>query len=188
MATWGEREAREAARIAAEAVREDRPAGDLTTEALVPDGTRIRAAVLSRAEGIAAGLPAAPIVLEAFGPGATFEALARDGDRIRAGQRIARLAGRARSILAAERTLLDLIGHLSGIATMTRRFVDAAEPVTIVDTRKTIPGLRALEKYAVRAGGGTNHRMDLSEHALIKDNHIRILRALRPQDGPAAWV
>jgi len=186
--TWGDREAREAARIAAEAVREDRPAGDLTSETLIPDGARIRASILSRADGIAAGLPAGPIVLEAFGAGAAFEALAQDGDRIRAGQGIARLSGRARAILAAERTILDLLGHLSGIATKTRLFVDAAGPVRVLDTRKTIPGLRVLEKYAVRMGGGTNHRMDLSEHALIKDNHIRILRALRPKDGPAAWV
>jgi nicotinate-nucleotide pyrophosphorylase (carboxylating) len=146
--------------------------GDLTAGLVPPDAT-VRAVLASRAEGVLAGRLCADESFRAVDPATTVEWAAADGDRLAPGTVIGRVSGRLASVLTAERTALNLLGHLSGVATLTRRFVDAAGPgARIRDTRKTTPGLRALEKAAVRAGGGVNHRGSLSDGILVKDNHL----------------
>lgn len=146
--------------------------GDLTA-GLVPADASVTAVLASRAEGVLAGRLSATEAFRAVDPAISVEWLAADGHRLDAGLVIARVAGRLASVLTAERTALNLLGHLSGVATVTRRFVDLAGPrARIRDTRKTTPGLRALEKAAVRAGGGANHRGSLSDGILVKDNHL----------------
>ncbi len=146
--------------------------GDVTAS-LVPPAATVTAALVARAPGVLAGRLAAAETFAAVDPAIVVQWAAADGDRIEAGQELARIQGPLASVLTAERTALNLLGHLSGVATLTRRFVDAAGPLArIRDTRKTTPGLRALEKAAVRAGGGTNHRASLSEGILLKDNHL----------------
>ncbi|RMG18448.1 MAG: carboxylating nicotinate-nucleotide diphosphorylase [Planctomycetota bacterium] len=147
--------------------------GDVTSR-VVPPGARCRAEVVYREGGVAAGLPLAERVLKRIEPEARFERLVADGQRLPAGGVAARIEGPARGVLAAERLLLNFLQRLSGVATATRRFVDAIGelPAQLLDTRKTTPGWRALEKYAVRAGGGANHRMGLYDQVLIKDNHL----------------
>ena len=132
------------------------------------------AGVVARQTGILAGLPAAALAAAATDPRLEWTPAAADGDRIAPGQRVATMAGPARSLLAAERLVLNLLGRLSGVATLTRRYVDAVAGTraAIYDTRKTTPGWRRLEKYAVRCGGGRNHRGGLDEAILIKDNHL----------------
>ena len=148
--------------------------GDVTSQACVPADARLRCVFAARRPGVAAGLDCARLAVLALDPAADFKAMAADGDQIAAGDRIAWVDANARALLAAERTALNLLGRLSGIATLTRAYVDAVEGTgaRIVDTRKTTPGLRALEKYAVRCGGGVNHRFGLDDAILIKDNHI----------------
>jgi nicotinate-nucleotide pyrophosphorylase (carboxylating) len=149
--------------------------GDITTLATVPAGAVSAANVMPRQDGVLAGLPVAAYVFEAVGQGrVVVEHGAADGSRISPGQVVATVHGPVRDILTAERTALNLLGHLSGVATLTRRWVDAiaGTGARVRDTRKTLPGLRALEKYAVRCGGGVNHRMSLSDAALVKDNHV----------------
>jgi nicotinate-nucleotide pyrophosphorylase (carboxylating) len=146
--------------------------GDLTA-GLVPAEAKVRAAVVTRAAGVLAGRLAATEAFASVDPAILVRWSAADGDRIDAGRTLARVEGRLASVLTAERTALNLLCHLSGVASLTRRFVDAAGPGTrIRDTRKTTPGLRALEKAAVRAGGGVNHRGSLSDGILVKDNHL----------------
>lgn len=146
--------------------------GDLTA-GLVPPGATVTAWLVSRADGVLAGRLAAAEVFAAVDPSVQVRWEADDGDKIDAGQVLARVHGPLASVLTAERTVLNLLGHLSGVATFTRRFVDAAGlTARIRDTRKTTPGLRALEKAAVRAGGGVNHRGSLSDGILVKDNHL----------------
>jgi nicotinate-nucleotide pyrophosphorylase (carboxylating) len=146
--------------------------GDLTAGLVPPDAT-VQAVLASRAEGVLAGRLSAAVAFAAVDPATEVEWLLADGDRLARGTDIARVSGRLCSVLTAERTALNLLGHLSGIATLTRRFVDAAgDRARIRDTRKTTPGLRALEKAAVRAGGGVNHRGSLSDGILVKDNHL----------------
>jgi len=146
--------------------------GDLTA-GLVPAGATVAAAVVSRAPGVLAGRLAATEAFAAVDPAIVVRWQATDGDRVEAGAVLARVRGPLAPVLTAERTALNLLGHLSGVATLTRRFVDAAGLTTRVrDTRKTTPGLRALEKAAVRAGGGVNHRGSLSDGILLKDNHL----------------
>jgi nicotinate-nucleotide pyrophosphorylase (carboxylating) len=147
---------------------------DITTAAVIPPGTKSVADVVARQPGTLAGLPVAAAVLDVGCPAATFTPQAHDGDRVYTGDVIARVKGPLAEILTAERTLLNFLTHLSGIATATRAWVDAIDGTgaLVRDTRKTVPGLRALEKYAVRCGGGVNHRMGLGDAALIKDNHI----------------
>lgn len=146
--------------------------GDLTA-GLVPDGATVEAELRSRAAGVLAGRRAAGEAFRAVDASITVEWALGDGDRLEPGGLIASVRGPLRSVLTAERTALNLLGHLSGVATLTRRFADAAGPRTRVrDTRKTTPGLRALEKAAVRAGGGINHRGSLSDGILVKDNHL----------------
>ncbi|MDX6632171.1 MAG: hypothetical protein QOG26_176 [Solirubrobacterales bacterium] len=162
--------------IVAAALAEDVGAGDITSEAVVPAGARAQAQILQKAPGVVFGLDAAREAFRQAG-GESFEVLAPEGQwRDDVPVAIAAAAGPARALLAAERTALNLLGHLSGVATLTARFVGAVEGsgVLVLDTRKTTPGLRALEKAAVAAGGGTNHRMGLDDAVLIKENHIAI--------------
>lgn len=157
------------------ALAEDLGWGDVTTEATVSPTLPVRGVILAKCDCVIAGLDVAAETFRQLDPGAAFEAQVRDGDRVAHGTVVAKLGGSAASMLTAERTALNFLQRLSGIATLTRRYVDAADGrITILDTRKTTPTLRALEKYAVRAGGGTNHRTGLDDGILIKDNHIRL--------------
>lgn len=151
--------------------------GDVTTQSIIHDEWDVRAAGVARQAGAVAGLAVIPRLLEVFECDARFESLADDGQPCGEGQVLWRLLGDLRPILAVERTMLNLIGRLSGIATLTRRYVEAIAGTTAVicDTRKTTPGLRALEKYAVRCGGGTLHRLGLHDAVLFKDNHLQHL-------------
>lgn len=148
--------------------------GDVTTLSTVSAEARATATFGARRAGVISGLDVARAAFHAFDAGVAFEARARDGDRVETGAVVARVSGAARSLLTAERVALNYLCHMSGIATLTRRFVDAVQGTgaRIVDTRKTTPGLRAFEKYAVRCGGGDNHRSGLYDAILIKDNHI----------------
>jgi len=149
-------------------------AGDLTADATVDPGARAAARLVARAAGCVAGLEVALATFRLLDSEVEIERLAADGDRVAAGTVLARVAGRARPILAAERTALNLLGRLCGVATATAAYVDAlaGTGAQVVCTRKTTPGLRALEKYAVRCGGGANHRFGLDDAVLIKDNHL----------------
>ena len=157
------------------ALAEDLGWGDITTEATVPQDLRARGVILAKSRCVIAGLDVAAEAFSQLDPGCTFERKHKDSDRCEPGTVVAELHGRAAAMLTAERTALNFVQRLSGIATLTRSFVDAANgTITILDTRKTTPTLRPLEKYAVRAGGGTNHRAGLDSGILIKDNHIRL--------------
>ncbi|TCT09273.1 nicotinate-nucleotide pyrophosphorylase [carboxylating] [Tepidamorphus gemmatus] len=149
-------------------------AGDITTAATIPAGAMARGVIAARQPGVVAGLAVAAEAFAQVDPAILFEPVHADGTLIEAGTVVARLEGPARGMLGAERVALNFLGLLSGVATLTRRFVDAVEGTgaRIVCTRKTVPGLRALQKYAVRAGGGHNHRFGLYDAVLIKDNHI----------------
>jgi nicotinate-nucleotide pyrophosphorylase (carboxylating) len=164
------------AEVVARALEEDLgAAGDVTTSATIAATALAAADLVPRQDGVVAGLPVAAYVFETVGQGRLrVEFGAADGARVSAGEVLATVRGPVRDLLTAERTALNLLGHLSGIATLTRRWVDAVDGTgaQIRDTRKTLPGLRALEKYAVRCGGGVNHRMSLSDAALVKDNHV----------------
>ncbi|MBI1901774.1 MAG: carboxylating nicotinate-nucleotide diphosphorylase [Planctomycetia bacterium] len=157
------------------AVREDLGSDfDYTTLALVPDGARGAALVVARKAGVVCGLPAAALVVDECDRELRLESLCQDGGEVTAGETVARLAGPARSLLTVERILLNFLGRLSGVASLTRRYVQAVAGTgaRIYDTRKTTPGWRRLEKYAVRSGGGCNHRFNLASAVLIKDNHL----------------
>jgi nicotinate-nucleotide pyrophosphorylase (carboxylating) len=157
------------------ALAEDVGQGDVTTEAIVPASRRARGVFLAKADLVLAGLDVALETFRQLDASVTVDARQADGDRCASGTRLAEIRGTARALLIGERTALNFLQRLSGIATMTRRFVDAAGGrVTVLDTRKTTPTLRTLEKYAVRAGGGTNHRAGLFDAVLIKDNHVRL--------------
>jgi len=149
-------------------------AGDITTNATVAPGIHAEAVIAARKPGIVAGLPLAAAAFLAIAPETSFAIEIDDGESVQPGDVIARISGEARAILTAERVALNFLGRLSGIATLTRRYADAVRGTNakIVDTRKTTPGLRAFEKYAVRCGGGYNHRVGLFDAVLIKDNHI----------------
>ena len=149
-------------------------AGDVTSQACVPAEARLSAVFAARKGGVIAGLACARLALAELDPSARFEAFVADGEQVQAGTGLATVEANARALLSAERTALNLLGRLSGVATLTRAYVDAVDGARarIVDTRKTTPGLRALEKYAVRCGGGVNHRFGLDDAILIKDNHI----------------
>jgi nicotinate-nucleotide pyrophosphorylase (carboxylating) len=156
-------------------------AGDLTSDAVLLPHQPVVASVVARAAGRLAGLQVALSAFRLLDPSVEIEALAADGEDVEAGAVLATIQGRARAILSAERTALNLLGRLCGIATATREMVRVVEPhgARIVCTRKTTPGLRALEKYAVRCGGGHNHRFGLDDAVLIKDNHIALAGGLR---------
>jgi nicotinate-nucleotide pyrophosphorylase (carboxylating) len=147
---------------------------DVTTEAVVPADARLEASLLMKERGVVCGLAVAEHVFHALDPDVEFDGLVSEGHL--AHGEIARVSGNASALLAGERTALNLLGRLSGVATLTRRYVDAVAGTgaTILDTRKTTPGLRAFEKLAVLAGGGTNHRFGLYDAVLIKDNHLRL--------------
>lgn len=153
--------------------------GDRTTDAIVSPSAIGRAAIVARKAGIIAGLPAGQLAVGQFDPAIQWQAAVVDGATIEAGTHLATIAGPARSLLTIERTLLNLLGRLSGIATLTRQYVDAVAGTRarIYDTRKTTPGWRRLEKYAVRQGGGWNHRRGLFDAILIKDNHLAVAAA-----------
>jgi nicotinate-nucleotide pyrophosphorylase (carboxylating) len=159
------------------ALHEDVGSGDLTTEAIVPDGQTATARLLLQQPGVVSGIPVVEAVLRALDGDVQVRALVPEGAWVEdVAAPVAELEGSARALLTGERVALNLFARLCGIATLTRRYVDLVEGTgtTILDTRKTTPGLRALEKYAVRCGGGTNHRMGLDDAVLIKDNHVRI--------------
>ena len=159
----------------AEALAEDLGlGGDITTQATIAAGTRASGVIAARKPGTIAGVQLAQAAFKTLDPFAQFEVVVGDGGRVEAGGVIARISGEARVLLTAERTALNFLGHLSGIATLTARYVAAVAgtKARIMDTRKTTPGLRALEKFAVRCGGGVNHRFGLFDAVLIKDNHI----------------
>ncbi len=151
-------------------------AGDITSTATVPEDTAGRALLNAREAGVISGLPLVVAAFHRLSPGIEITAHARDGDAIEAGARLMEIAGNARAILGAERVALNFLGHLSGIASATAEFARriAHTKARVVCTRKTTPGLRALEKYAVRCGGGYNHRFGLDDAILIKDNHIAV--------------
>ncbi|CAN7242237.1 carboxylating nicotinate-nucleotide diphosphorylase [Phenylobacterium sp. LjRoot219] len=149
-------------------------AGDVTAQACIPADARLAAVFATRKPGVISGLACARLALAELDPSGVFEPLVADGAHVAAGAPLARIEANARAVLSAERTGLNLLGRLSGIATLTNAYVRAVEGTgaRIVDTRKTTPGLRALEKYAVRCGGGVNHRFGLDDAILIKDNHV----------------
>ena len=162
------------------ALAEDLGWGDVTTEATVPQDLRAKGIILAKSPCVLAGLDVAAEAFSQLDPGCTIDRKCKDGDRCEPGTVVAELHGRAAAMITAERTAINFLQRLSGIATLTRRFVDAANGrITILDTRKTTPTLRALEKYAVRAGSGTNHRSGLDDGILIKDNHIRLAGGLK---------
>ncbi len=157
------------------ALSEDVGTGDITSLNCIRGGVQARAAIVARGAGVVAGADVAKLVFREVDPNLKFRLTMGDGSNIEAGQAIAQVVGDAGSILKAERTALNFLQHLSGVATLTRQFVDAIEGTgaVILDTRKTTPGLRFLEKFAVTCGGGQNHRLALWDMYLVKDNHIR---------------
>jgi nicotinate-nucleotide pyrophosphorylase (carboxylating) len=151
-------------------------AGDITSEAVIPASARFEGVMDSRDPIVVAGLPIAAAFFRALDPDVEIDMRVEDGQRVQAGTDLMRLKGKARAMLTAERSALNTVQHLSGIATLTRAYVDAIKGTraTLLDTRKTIPGLRRLEKYATRMGGAENHRMGLWDAAMIKDNHVAV--------------
>jgi nicotinate-nucleotide pyrophosphorylase (carboxylating) len=158
------------------ALAEDRGAGDWTTRWTVPARTRVHAGIFAKADGVISGIPLAAAVFLRLDPRVDIDVIAGDGERVRSGEPVMRIRGPGRAILTGERVALNFLQRLSGIATLTRRYVDelAGTDARILDTRKTTPGWRALEKAAVRAGGGENHRAGLYDMVLIKENHADI--------------
>ena len=165
------------------ALAEDVGEGDLTTEGVVPADLRCRAELVLEEPGVVSGVPAARAVFHALDSSVRLESLLEEGSHVReVPARLAEIEGPARAILTGERTALNLLGRLCGIATLTARYVGLVEGTgtTILDTRKTTPGLRSLEKYAVRCGGGVNHRLGLHDAILLKENHLRIAGGIGP--------
>lgn len=158
------------------ALKEDVGAGDITTDMLVPSSAEMKGIFKAKENGVLCGLPVAKMVFLKLDPNIKMVFKKKDGDRIKNGEIIATVKGKARAILTGERLALNLLQRLSGVATETSKFVEIARPykVTILDTRKTTPNLRLLEKYAVKTGGAENHRMGLYDAVLIKDNHLKI--------------
>lgn len=162
------------------ALKEDMPEGDITSENIVPAAAISRAWIVAKEDGVLAGIYVAERVFNKIDPTVSFEIHRKDGREIKRGDKIAVLKGRAISLLKGERTALNFLQRMSGIATTTRKYVKALEgkKTKVLDTRKTTPGLRSLEKYSVRLGGGTNHRFSLSDMVMIKDNHIKIVGSI----------
>lgn len=158
------------------ALREDIGSGDITTNLLFPYDAECRAIILAKEEGLVAGLPIAEMVFRKLDKDIVFSEEKKDGDKVEPNQVLAEISGSQKSVLTGERVALNFLQRLSGIATLTSRFVKAIHglPVKILDTRKTAPGLRILDKYAVRVGGGFNHRFGLYEEVMVKDNHIKL--------------
>ncbi len=172
-------EVKQLRRIVSEALAEDLGSGDVTTEVLALSELEGKASIVVKRDGVLAGIDVAKEVFRQVDPSLHFKALVKEGAKVRKGDVVAAVEGKLASILRAERTALNFLQHLSGIATGTAQYVDAVSgtKAVITDTRKTIPGLRLLEKYAVRAGGGHNHRLNLGDGVLIKDNHLVALRS-----------
>ncbi len=160
------------------ALCEDIGKGDITTRSIMPKNIKTKAAIVAKEKGIICGLNIAGMVFKSVDPGIKYLPLFKDGSKVEKNAILAEVSGRATSILSAERVALNFLGFLSGIASRTREFVIRVQgyPVKILDTRKTIPGLRQLEKYAVKTAGGSNHRNGLYDMVLIKDNHLDILK------------
>jgi nicotinate-nucleotide pyrophosphorylase (carboxylating) len=180
-----------------EFLKEDFGAGDITTDTVVPAGLRARGELIAKAPLVLAGLDLFLEVFRLLEPAVVAEVSRKDGEELASGEIPAHVRATARTLLSGERVALNLLQRLSGVATLTRRFVRevAGTGTQILDTRKTTPGLRALEKYAVRVGGGRNHRKDLAEALLIKENHIRLaggvsaaLLAAQAAKGRAKWI
>jgi nicotinate-nucleotide pyrophosphorylase (carboxylating) len=169
-------------KVLRKALAEDIGSGDITSEAVIPAETRCRAEVIAKQDLVVAGLPQTARAFALLDPEAEVRILCAEGNRAKRFEALAEVVGNARALLAAERTFLNILQRLCGIATLTARFVAAVEGTTahIADTRKTTPGLRMMEKYAVRMGGGVNHRQGLYDHILIKDNHIKIAGGVAP--------
>jgi nicotinate-nucleotide pyrophosphorylase (carboxylating) len=169
-------------RVVRTALAEDVGGGDRTTDGIVPADARCRASIHVEEDAVVCGLDVARAVFVALDGRMGFDAVVADGATVAAGADVATLDGAARAVLTGERTALNLLGRLTGIATLTRRYVDAVAGTgaTILDTRKTTPGLRAFEKYAVRCGGGTNHRAGLDDAILVKENHLRLAGGIGP--------
>jgi nicotinate-nucleotide pyrophosphorylase (carboxylating) len=161
------------------ALAEDLGEGDVTTEALIPEGQQGIASIVAKSKGVLASMEVAKGVFQRVDPELKVDILVADGTKVKPGDVVAKIEGDVASILKAERVALNFLQRLSGIASETNRYVESVKglPVRIMDTRKTTPGLRLLEKYAVRVGGGENHRMDLGDGILIKDNHLEALRS-----------
>ncbi len=168
------------------ALEEDLGTGDITTDSLIQDDALARGEFIARKEGIICGLPIIEPLFRLLNEDIKFKAALADGDAVKSGQIIGKIFGQARAILSGERVALNFLQRLSGIATLTRKFVRAVEefPARIYDTRKTTPLWRHLEKYAVKIGGGENHRFGLYDMVLIKDNHLRFLGASHPALRP----
>lgn len=160
------------------ALREDNYRQDITTQLTVPARHASQARIIAREDGTVCGLSVVQVVFKKIDSSVRVHLRCQDGSAVKKGVSVAEIHGKTRAILTGERTALNFLSHLSGIATLTRRYVQAVRPyqVHILDTRKTTPGLRLLEKWAVRCGGGENHRMDLSEMVMIKDNHLLVDR------------
>lgn len=173
--------------IVDEALEEDLGQGDVTTDALVPANLNAKASILVKDEGVLAGIELAELVFRKVDPATRFERLIQDGARIYPGTIVATITAKASGLLKAERVALNFLQHLSGIASQTARYVVAVlgTEAKILDTRKTTPGLRPLQKYAVRMGGGQNHRYNLSDGVLIKDNHLIALKIAKIELGEA---
>jgi nicotinate-nucleotide pyrophosphorylase (carboxylating) len=163
------------------ALAEDVGGGDITSLAVIPEDAVFHGVMSARQDMVVAGLPVALELVRTLAPSAIVCEEARDGDRVKAGSVLARLSGPARGLLTAERTALNIVQHLSGIATLTRAYVDRIQGTgaVLLDTRKTIPGLRVFAKYATRIGGAENHRMRLDSAVLIKDNHIAVCEGVK---------
>ncbi|KPJ66038.1 nicotinate-nucleotide pyrophosphorylase [candidate division WOR-1 bacterium DG_54_3] len=159
---------------------EDIGKGDLTSEAVIDEGVLAKGIIVAKEEGVLAGLDIAKTVFLQSDPDFVFESPFKDGNKVMRGEEVATLKGRAKSILSGERTALNFLQHLSGIATLTSKYVERVKDtgIKILDTRKTTPGLRWLEKYAVKMGGGENHRMGLFDMILIKENHIKAVGSI----------
>jgi nicotinate-nucleotide pyrophosphorylase (carboxylating) len=176
-------------RIVGTALTEDVGRGDVTSESIIPAEARCRAVLQLEEAGVVCGLEVARAVFSTLDPAVAFEALVEDGARVeRVPAVLARIEGPARAILSGERTALNLVGRLSGIATLTSRYVEQLEGTgaMLLDTRKTTPGLRALERYAVRCGGGSNHRAGLFDAILVKENHLRLAGGIAAALGALA--
>ena len=189
------------------ALREDIGKGDITTNLLVPETRRVKAKIVAKEPGVVAGIGVAEEVFKAVESliirrkvrkkkkrkGIEFKKIVEDGSKVKKGETLAKIRGSAQVVLTGERTALNFLQHLSGIATLTQKYVQAMKStrlqgkIGIYDTRKTLPGLRYLEKYAVSCGGGYNHRMGLYDMVLIKDNHWRIARARPRERAPSGW-
>ena len=175
--------------LIARALAEDVGTGDVTTEATIPDDTPAVARFLLKEDGVVAGLAVAERVFVAVDPALAVAWSASDGDALATGTWFGEVRGAARSVLVAERLALNLMQRMGGIATATRAYADAARPATILDTRKTAPGMRGLDKWAVRLGGGANHRVGLYDMVLVKDNHIAAAGGVAAaMERVAAWM